>query len=196
MPKISSLPPMTTPDGADELPIVDTGGSTTRKITLTSLKEWLQSLTAWITPSMVENPYKFHAYRSSAYDNPNSARVPLNAVLFDTNSDFDTANYEYVAPVDGYYQFSFQVRSESISGTGYHCYLYKDGTTVVAFSSGFISGFTNTGGWNSVGGSQIVYLTAGEAVALYFVGSGTTSNNTLSVQSHSTFFSGYLVSET
>ena len=44
MPKISALPVITSPDSADELPIVDTSTSSTKKMTLTKLKEWLQSL--------------------------------------------------------------------------------------------------------------------------------------------------------
>lgn len=53
MPKIPALPPMTSVDTADELPIEDVSAGTTKYITLTKLKEWFQSLTAWITYAMV-----------------------------------------------------------------------------------------------------------------------------------------------
>lgn len=53
MPKIPSLPAITAPDAADELPIEDVSVTTTKKITLTVLKEWFQALTSWITTSMV-----------------------------------------------------------------------------------------------------------------------------------------------
>lgn len=53
MPKISALPPMTSADGDDEAPIVDDSATTTKKFTLTLLKEWLQSLVGWITTAMV-----------------------------------------------------------------------------------------------------------------------------------------------
>lgn len=53
MPKISAYPPMTSPDGADVVPIVDVSATQTKKITLTALKEWLQSLTSWITTAMI-----------------------------------------------------------------------------------------------------------------------------------------------
>lgn len=53
MVKISALPPMTSPDGADPAPVTDTSAGATLKLTLTKLKEWLQSLTSWITTAMV-----------------------------------------------------------------------------------------------------------------------------------------------
>lgn len=54
MPKISALPPMTTPDGDDEAPVVDDSVGSTKKFTLTLLKEWLQSLTGWIGSSNLD----------------------------------------------------------------------------------------------------------------------------------------------
>ena len=53
MPKISELPVITSPDSADELPIVDTSTSSTKKMTLTKLKEWLQSLVGWVNTDAI-----------------------------------------------------------------------------------------------------------------------------------------------
>lgn len=53
MPKIPALPPITSPDGADELPIEDVSTSTTKYITLTKLKEWLQAITGFVTTAMI-----------------------------------------------------------------------------------------------------------------------------------------------
>lgn len=53
MPKISALPPMTSADADDEAPIVDDSASSTKKFTLTVLKEWLQSLSGWISGAMI-----------------------------------------------------------------------------------------------------------------------------------------------
>ena len=53
MPKIPALPPMTSPDGADQLPIEDVSTTNTKYITLTRLKEWLQSLAGWVTTAMI-----------------------------------------------------------------------------------------------------------------------------------------------
>lgn len=55
MPRIPSLPALTTAATDDELPIEDVSASTTKKMTLTKLKEWLQSLTSWITTAMLNN---------------------------------------------------------------------------------------------------------------------------------------------
>lgn len=54
MPKIPSYPPMTAPDGADEIPIEDISAGATKYITLTKLKEWLQALVSWVSPSNID----------------------------------------------------------------------------------------------------------------------------------------------
>ena len=54
MPKIPALPPMTSPDGADQLPIEDASTGNTKYISLTRLKEWLQSFTAWVSKSNID----------------------------------------------------------------------------------------------------------------------------------------------
>lgn len=54
MPKIPALPPIASPDGADQLPIEDVSANTTKFITLTGLKNWLATLTNWITAAMLD----------------------------------------------------------------------------------------------------------------------------------------------
>lgn len=54
MPKINALPPQNSPAGDDVFPTDDVSdGNTTKKLTLTKLKEWLQSLVGWITTAML-----------------------------------------------------------------------------------------------------------------------------------------------
>lgn len=53
MVKITALPPMSSPDGADQAPVVDDSVSTTKKLTLTQLKTWLQSLTDFVSTAML-----------------------------------------------------------------------------------------------------------------------------------------------
>lgn len=54
MPKIPALPPMTTVDTADQIPIEDVSTGNTKYITLTKLKEWFQSLAAWVGKSNID----------------------------------------------------------------------------------------------------------------------------------------------
>lgn len=53
MPKISALPPMVTADGDDEAPIVDDSATTTKKFTLTLLKDWLNSVKGWLSATAI-----------------------------------------------------------------------------------------------------------------------------------------------
>lgn len=53
MPKIPALPPITSPDGADQLPIEDVSAGATKYITLTGIKTWLQSIASLITTAMI-----------------------------------------------------------------------------------------------------------------------------------------------
>lgn len=53
MVKISALPPAGTLADDDETPFVDDSAATTKKFTLTVLKEWLQSLVGWISTAML-----------------------------------------------------------------------------------------------------------------------------------------------
>lgn len=53
MVKISGLPPIASPDGADPSPIVDDSATTTKKITLTQVKTWLTTQLAYITGAMI-----------------------------------------------------------------------------------------------------------------------------------------------
>lgn len=59
MPKINALPAMTTVADDDVFAAddVSTANKDTKKVTFTKLKEWLQSLTSWITHSMVSTGF-------------------------------------------------------------------------------------------------------------------------------------------
>lgn len=191
MSKISGLPVMTTPADDDELPINDVSGPTTKKMLLSKLKEYLQSLLAWISPGMWTNSYKFSAYRNGAWTQSSAAKkITFDTEDFDTNSDFDTTNGRYTAPVNGYYQVNGQVATPTVSGIGYNCTLYKNGS---AYRTGNSLVASHTGGFNTiVNFSDLVYLTAGDYIEVYHVGNNSPAGTT----GRATSFSGHLVTQT
>lgn len=150
MPKIPALPPMTSPDTADMLPIEDVSAGSTKYITLTKLKEWFQSLVGWITTAMIGdlqvtnskvndvssikfyNPYKFSAYRNANQTPTNNAwtKIQMSSEDYDTSNNFDSVtNFRFVAPVAGFYQFSAEVCFNSnANGQLVIVALYKNGS--------------------------------------------------------------------
>lgn len=204
--KISALPNLTTADAADQLPIQDVSASTTKKMTLTVLKEWFQTLVGWIstamladssvTPVKYTNPYKFSAYRNGAWTpSTTAAKVPINAEEFDTNNNFDsTTNYRYTVPVTGYYLVMGKVGNANATTQGRVVSIYKNGATIETLYSEQIS--VSSGGWvtGGLGGSCMVYLTAGDYIELWALlnpaGAGAQGS------SKSTAFSACLLSQT
>lgn len=66
--KITSLPPLTgSADGNDQFPMADNSASnTTKRVSFTQIKEWLQSLTSWVTASMRTEVTKMGTFTPSA----------------------------------------------------------------------------------------------------------------------------------
>lgn len=93
MPKISALPAMTTADGNDPAPIVDDSAGSTKKITLTKLKEWLQSVSAWITYAMVADGFTVQSV-STAY---NSTATGSTVMPYDDSIPQNTEGDEYMS---------------------------------------------------------------------------------------------------
>lgn len=53
MPKIPALPPMSTAAADDMIPVEDASTGNTKYISLTVLKEWLQTVAGWVTTAMI-----------------------------------------------------------------------------------------------------------------------------------------------
>lgn len=113
---------------------------------------------------------KARAYRGSTQSGVSTgvaAKVSLGAESYDPGSNFDsTTNYEFTAPVDGYYMCSFQVSYTTATtddGKLYAAYLYKNSSLYKkdARHAGTASEFA------SAGGSDIVYLEQNDTVSLY-----------------------------
>ena len=200
MPKITALPAMTSADGADPAPIVDDSVGSTKKITLTKLKEWLQSLTAWITTAMITdanvtpdkwtNPYRFAAYRSAANTTNNAgAVVQYDTELFDTNNNFDSTTNKgrYTVPVTGVYHFVGQHGNSAAINTIMYCWLAVNGTQKLV---GNVStpGVAN----NTHRVSGLLNLSAGDYVEVYFIGGNGSTGQTGQANS---YFHGFLVAK-
>lgn len=186
MPKISALPPIISPDGDDPAPVVDDSASATKKITLTQVKEWLQSLVGWITTAMIDDgqvtseklqaTIACKAYRSTAFNITTSeVKLTLNAEVFDVGSDYDTTNGRFVAPVTGYYRVSVGLGTSSVgASTRFGVVIYVNGAS---YARGVAYGVT-AGGTPTANVSDLVYLTAGQYIELYIEGSTTITGNT------------------
>lgn len=199
MPKISALPPMSSAAADDEAPIVDDSVATTKKFTLTVLKEWLQSLTAWISPAMWTNPYKFSVYKTSSttLSSGVNTKISYDNENFDTNNNFDAVtNFRYTAPVSGFYYIYFQAGMGSAGlGTGEFAqvFMYKNG---VSFrQSGRHQGSGDSDDIPAPHIAGLIQLTAGDYIEGYAVINGSSSRALLG-GNNITFITGHLVSLT
>lgn len=141
------------------------------------------------------NPYKFLAYYGGGSLSYGTAKIPVNNKLYDTNSNFNTTTNRYVAPVTGYYHFSWAGRFFIVSGTYGVADLYVNGSFVSSGSWG--GNYSGTNLRPSSNGSIEIPLNATDYVELYYEcnQSGTFSMEG-GVNPYLTFLSGFLVSAT
>lgn len=138
------------------------------------------------------NPYKFSAYRSSAFNWGNNAfaKVTFNTEQFDTNSNYDTSTGRYTAPVTGFYFIRANVRGNHISGSGCSIEVRKNGSTVLSGDSIVPVGYT--GGFGlQVSVHGLVSLTAGDYLEVWAYGANNSGHTGLY-----TIFQGFLMSRT
>jgi len=139
------------------------------------------------------NPYKFSAYRSSAWTAAAGlTKVNLNAETFDTNGNFDsTTNYRYNVPVNGFYQLNANV---TINGNTNRVFvaIYKNGSggTELARNDTNISNAVAVPFSSAC--SVLAQLTAGEYVELFHASSAVAGGT----GAFATHMSGFLVSRT
>ena len=87
---------------------------------------------AAVTPAKWTNPYKFYAYRSAAHNSSGTAaKVPYESELYDSNSNFSTANNDYTAPVAGFYDFHATAGNTTAASTPMQIILYKNGSAIL-----------------------------------------------------------------
>ena len=199
MPRISDLTSYTAPSNSDLLAIVDQAGAVTKKITRADLLKGTAlpadtvttpAITdASVTPAKWANPYKFFAYRSSAWstNGATAGLVTFNTEDYDTNSNFDTATGKYTAPVDGYYHFSYSIAHGFTNNV--QSEIYKNNSSYIKSPQNYNSATYAIGGTSQ---SFDIELTAGDYIQIYHYAAPTTTGTA----SRNTNFSGYLVSQT
>ena len=196
MPKIPGLPVMTSPDGADEIPIEDVSVTTTKYITLTKLKEWLQALVGWISTAMLAdgaatylkwtNTIRFSAYRNAALTPSGTQQITFDAEDFDIGSNYSTSTGRFTAPVAGTYWIGAHLNSATPNR--FLTYIYKNGVAFRRLGDAFNTVIST----QNVG--NIVELAANDYVELYVNSSGAALS--VGSGSDSCRFQGFLVSKT
>jgi len=136
----------------------------------------------WTTTDGVANPTERMRIDSSgrvttpsqpafqAYNTNNGAfgvnagdTFPLNATHFNIGNCFNTSNYTFTAPVDGYYQLDFMTISTS-SQTNIHLSFVFSGNSNMGYNFHF-SG-NASGGWDTLTMSGVYYMSAGVSVVV------------------------------
>lgn len=148
-------------------------------------------------PDKTLNPYKFSAYRSTNQTVTASTwtKVQFDTKLYDTGGNFDnSSNYQFTAPIDGYYSFEATVWGTAVASAG----AITCGLNVGSFSSSPTYQAAGTApGASGDQGSTItknLHLTAGQTVQVYAYTTSTSLRG--GAAPILTEFSGYLQSAT
>lgn len=141
----------------------------------------------------VANPYKFRAYRGTAWTASTSPqKIQFDTEDYDTGGNYDNVtNYRFTAPISGFYHFSASIASAQSNGIGYGIQLYKNGSAA-ASGTRVISGF-NTAFGIVTHVSADIQLIANDYIEIYYI-CGT--SDTGSATTDTTWFSGHLISAT
>lgn len=146
-------------------------------------------MTGNLKANKFSNPYKFFAYRNSAYTPGSGNAIVYDTEVFDTNGNFNTANGRYTVPVDGFYQINVMTdQNVSAAPQDPQLQLRKNGTTVIGYQH--IVNMYNGSSGLSLSLSGIYQLVAGDYLDVLVgnlpISGGISKNN----------FSGFLVSTT
>jgi hypothetical protein len=111
----------------------------------------------------------FLATINGNYNAGGAGRVAFNTVsasgCFDNRSNFDTGNYVFFAPVDGWYQFNAVVNQYNVTTSYIEVGIRKNNGSVSYAGTRRVSG-TTTGDQN-VSASAVIYLAQGDYVDVY-----------------------------
>lgn len=196
MPRIVNLPPLTEAAAdADTLAMHNASVGDTEKITLSQLgtyiKTFLQAVTAWISPAMWTNPYKWSVYRAAAANTGNgaAAKITFDTEIFDTNNNF--ASGTYTVPVSGFYHVTGRF-SVSASHTRIIIMAYVNGGS--RHNGGDIHSAAIANGGVNI--SVLMQLVAGDTVEIWAYGNATLALEVGVGATANTYMQGYLVTPT
>jgi hypothetical protein len=139
----------------------------------------------------------FFAYRATGDSSDNNytsaTQVNFDSIQHNIGNCFSTSSNKFTAPVDGVYNFSWQVRMGNVTSAGYiYSALRKNDN--VAWGSGLYI-YANLedpqgGSYQTAGTSVTVQISAGDEIDVMVVVNGDTSTR---IQNNTTSFSGFLV---
>lgn len=143
---------------------------------------------------LLYNPYKFAAYASgtTVIGSGTTATVNLATEEYDTNNNF--ASNVYTAPVTGFYKFDGAVMvTTGGANEDYIAAIYKNSGT--EFKRGVRIRTGGSGDSIYIVSPPPISLTAGDTIELKFY-NGTGGTKTVQAGQNSTYFGGFLVSQT
>ena len=119
--------------------------------------------------------------------------VVFNSEVYDTNSDYNTSNYTFTAPVDGKYQFNCTLYLQSID-TAATYYQMKMVTTGATYNTILDPKFSSDVGYYSWSSSSLLLsLDANDTVKMQIKQTGGTAQTDIDDNPLYTNFIGYLV---
>lgn len=149
--------------------------------------------TAWSfnTSGVINLPQvpAFQAYGANAA--AIAADVIFGTAAHNNGSYYNTSNGRFTAPVTGRYQFHFNLMVQNTNAAGeYRFALYINGSAVAGPK--FIYQKPSATSWNTMSGSCILYLTAGQYVTVRFE-TGQTGATVYAADANFSSFSGALI---
>lgn len=116
-----------------------------------------------------------------------TGKIPYNNEVYDVNSDFDTTNNRFTAPVAGYYFFYFHTLTTYAYNGDTRCVFRKNGVQYTGNRH-----ITNKTNWDTSHATALIYCAANDYVEAWFDGLPT-SGASYSDSNYNGFF-GFLVS--
>lgn len=141
-----------------------------------------------VSPVTISNPYKFRVSRNAAANTGNGAmtKITFDTEQFDTNNNF--ASGTYTAPVSGFYQFNWRVKTITSGAETLQTALYKNGSVISVGGYDYASTQHITSS-----GADFIQVTANDTFEVYSV---TNAARAIDVGAANCYFSGFLVSQT